>query len=121
MLSNENGGTITALTPTGMPIGVDKDATWTQSSIQMNPGDVLLLYTDGIPDAQNIDGEFFKERSLIEIAQANFGKPADELQKSILDGVNEFVDGAPQFDDITLLVVARNPDDSKDEIPPGLE
>lgn len=121
MLSNENGGTITALTPTGMPIGVDKDATWTQSSIQMNPGDVLLLYTDGIPDAQNIDGEFFKERSLIEIAQANFGKPADELQKSILDGVNEFVDGAPQFDDITLLVVARNPDDSRDEIPSGLE
>ncbi|MGD9092021.1 MAG: PP2C family protein-serine/threonine phosphatase [Anaerolineales bacterium] len=120
LLSAENGGTIDALTPTGMPIGIDEDTTWTQSNIKMNPGDVLLLYTDGIPDAQNTEGEFFKERQLIEIAQSNFGKPAHELQKSILDGINEFVNGAPQFDDITLLVLARDPNTpNEDEIPPA--
>ncbi|MCK5315902.1 MAG: SpoIIE family protein phosphatase, partial [Anaerolineales bacterium] len=62
---------------------------------------------DGIPDAQNSDGEFFKERRLIEAVQSKLGASAQEIQASILDEVQEFVGDAPQFDDITLLVIAR--------------
>ena len=107
LLSMKNGGTIHALTITGMPIGIDEDESWTQTTIPINPGEVLILYTDGIPDAQNSDGEFFKERRLIEAVQSKLGASAQEIQASILDEVQEFVGDAPQFDDITLLVIAR--------------
>lgn len=107
LLNQKEGGTIHAMTATGMPLGIDEDASWTQTTIQINPGDVLLLYTDGIPDAQNSDGEFFKERQLIEVVQNKLGTSAREIQKSILDAVQEFVGEAPQFDDITLLVIGR--------------
>jgi len=108
LLSPRNGGTIQALTPTGMPIGVDEDATWMQMSVQIEPGEMLVLYTDGIPDAQNGDGMVFKERGLIEVVQANMGASAQEMQRAILEAVQNFVGDAPQFDDITLLIVRRD-------------
>lgn len=102
------GGNIQALTATGMPIGVDEDATWTQMSVQIAPGEMLVLYTDGIPDAQNGDGMLFKERGLIEVIRANSHVSAQEMQRAILDAVQAFVGEAPQFDDITLLVIRRD-------------
>jgi sigma-B regulation protein RsbU (phosphoserine phosphatase) len=107
LLSTKNGGTIHALATTGMPIGIDEDSSWTQTTIPINPDEVLILYTDGIPDAQNSDGDFFRERQLIEVVQNNLGASAQDIQASILDKVQEFVGDAPQFDDITLLVIAR--------------
>lgn len=68
---------------------------------------MLILYTDGIPDAQNTQGEFFKERRLIEIILDKFEASAQEIQANILDEVQEFTGEAAQFDDITLLVIAR--------------
>jgi serine phosphatase RsbU (regulator of sigma subunit) len=111
-----DSGTFHALTSTGMPLGIDEDASWTQATIQIAPGDVLLLYTDGIPDAQNKDGEFFKERQVIKVAQENLGCGAQTLLTALLDAVQDFVGDAPQFDDITLLVLRRDiepvPDDT---------
>ena len=74
----------------------------------MHPGDVLVLYTDGVPDAQNHAGEFFREASLVEVIKESLGESAEALQKSILDAVYEFVGDAPPFDDITLMVVVRD-------------
>jgi len=93
---------------TGIPLGIDQDASWRQASIQIEPGDSLILYTDGVPDAQNSEGEFFKERRLIDVAQKWIGFSAQELQKAILEEVENFVGAAPQFDDITLLVLMRD-------------
>jgi len=109
LFSARDGGTIHALTTTGMPLGIDEDATWSLESIQIEPGDVLLLYTDGIPDAQNSAGEFFQERKLLEVAQREPGSSAGEIQAAILQAVQDFVGDAPQFDDITLLVLMRYP------------
>jgi serine phosphatase RsbU (regulator of sigma subunit) len=110
LLSRKNGGTIHALTPTGMPIGIDEDSTWTQAEILIEPGDLLVLYTDGIPDAQNSAGDFFKERRLIEVLQGGLNTHAQEIQSSILDAVKGFSAGNSQFDDITLLVLKRDPE-----------
>lgn len=109
LISAKDGATFLALTPTGMPIGVDPDAAWTQEVIQIEPGAALILYTDGIPDAQNLDGAFYKERRLMDVAQACLNLPAQEIQGAILSSVQEFVGNAPQFDDITLLVLVRDP------------
>jgi len=105
--SNEDK-TITALSRTGMAMGVEMNSTWTQASINIQPGDTLLLYTDGIPDAQNEQAMFFEEDRLIEIAQDNLGLPAHELQNLILSEIQNFIGKTPQFDDITLMTLARD-------------
>lgn len=121
LINNQDGGTFTALTPTGIPIGVDPDATWTQEVIQIDPGAALILYTDGIPDAQNSDGSFYKERRLMEVALASINRPAQEIQAAILASVKEFVGKASQFDDITLLVLVRDVQAKEEEQSPPSE
>jgi sigma-B regulation protein RsbU (phosphoserine phosphatase) len=106
-LSNTNGGS-EALIRTGMPIGIDEDALWDRKMITFHPGDMLILYTDGIPDAQNESGEFFDEDQLVAVAEEHMGVSAYEMQDAILKRVRSFVNGAPQFDDITLMVLARD-------------
>ena len=96
------------LTKTGLPIGIDEDTTWERAEITMLPGDVLVLYTDGVPDAQNLDGDFFKQESLVQVLQEHLVESAEMLQKSILDAVYDFVGEAPPFDDITLMVLRRD-------------
>ncbi len=98
---------IIKLSRTGVPIGIEQNMTWSQARVQLEPGDVLVLYTDGIPDAQNADGQFFGEKALAETILDHLDGSAEEIQQAILDGVSEFVGDAPQFDDITLLVLMR--------------
>jgi serine phosphatase RsbU (regulator of sigma subunit) len=93
---------------TGIAIGIDEDATWTQSSTSIDLGDILVLYTDGIPDAQNRDGAFFGEEKLIEVVQQNIGRSAFEIQNSILEEIEKFAGDIAQFDDITLMILARD-------------
>lgn len=108
LIRTSDNGKVDSLSRTGIAIGIEEDATWTQASIKINPGDILLLYTDGIPDAQNLDGVFFEEDKLIEIAQASRGRSAYEIQTNVLDNVQRFVGEAPQSDDITLMVLVRD-------------
>ena len=110
LMSHRSGNNITALTITGMPLGVDEDVYWKQETINIAPGDVLLLYTDGIPDAQNFEGAFFKETKLIEVAASMADSSAQEIQKAVLNSIEAFVGDAQQFDDITLIVLMRNQD-----------
>jgi serine phosphatase RsbU (regulator of sigma subunit) len=107
-LGSQNGCDPTPLEKTGFPIGIDEDATWERAEITLNPGDVLVLYTDGVPDAQNIDGDFFKQESLVKVVQDHLGESAETLQTSILNAVYDFVGDAPPFDDITLMVLQRD-------------
>ncbi len=108
IISEINDGEPISLEKTGFPIGIDEDSTWTRETVQIHPGDVLILYTDGVPDAQNPEGEFFKQWRLVEVAKKNLGQTAEVLQKSILDEVYDFVMDAPPFDDITLMVLVRD-------------
>ncbi|HEY62306.1 MAG TPA: PP2C family protein-serine/threonine phosphatase [Anaerolineae bacterium] len=96
-----------ALEPTGIPIGID-EATWEYKQIQIKDEDTLVLYTDGIPEAQNKEGKLFQAESFIAVIKQNLSKSAEELQKAILNAVYEFVGDAPQSDDITMIVLKRN-------------
>ncbi len=73
---------------------------------------MLLLYTDGITEAQNADEEFFDEERLREIVRAGLGRPAQEIQDDLIAQVDAFVDHASQSDDITVIVVVRDPTES---------
>jgi DNA-binding NarL/FixJ family response regulator/serine phosphatase RsbU (regulator of sigma subunit) len=99
---------IQGLDRTGMPLGVYADVTWERRAVPLAPGEVLVLYTDGITEAQNGQEVFFGKERLLEIAKANVGRSAWEMQDVLLAAVHEFVGEAPQFDDITLMVLVRD-------------
>jgi sigma-B regulation protein RsbU (phosphoserine phosphatase) len=107
LFSPWNRNSVRGLSPTGMPIGVQKEAVWTQASIHIERGDALVVYTDGIPDALNSEGQFFKEKQLVEVAKLHLGETAQDMQTAIVGAVQGYVGNAPQFDDITLLVLKR--------------
>ncbi len=108
LLGAQKGNVIQALRKTGMPLGIHKETTWGQDTVQFAPGDVLVLYTDGLTEAQNVREEFFGEERLLKAAQANRrSASAQDMQEALLAEVHEFVGHAPQFDDLTLVVVVR--------------
>ena len=105
LLRARDGNIIQELDRTGVPLGILDGGTWQQRSLQLAPGDVLLLYTDGITKAQNAQKAFFDEDRLREVIRANLGRSARDIQDSVLAQVAAFVGDAPQSDDITMMVV----------------
>lgn len=97
------------LVRTGIPIGVERSTRWGQSSVTMQPGDLLILYTDGIPEAQNAEGEFYTAQALLDTIKKNLDRTAEAMQSRILQSIEDFVGEAPQADDITLMLIARDP------------
>jgi sigma-B regulation protein RsbU (phosphoserine phosphatase) len=104
---NAGDSQVVSLTKTGIPLGMFEGMEWQQAQVQIQPGDVLLLYTDGVTEAQNAADEEYGDDRLISIAQQNKGRSASEIQEAIIISIDEFVGQAPQFDDITLMVVSR--------------
>ena len=73
----------------------------------IEPKSTLVLYSDGITEAQNPAGEFFGEERLLRVSGANLDLSAEDTQEAILLALKEFVGKASQSDDITLIVVTR--------------
>jgi serine phosphatase RsbU (regulator of sigma subunit) len=119
LLSTRDGDSLRLLRRTGMALGVVEDVVWERKAVQIAPGDVLVLYTDGVTDAQNAQEEFFGEERLIEAVKAGVGATAgtdlstgqgtsaQRLQEALAKEIHGFVGDAPQFDDITLMIVVR--------------
>jgi sigma-B regulation protein RsbU (phosphoserine phosphatase) len=107
LISAQANNEVRALHRTGMALGVAQDVTWAQEDVQLVPGDVLVLYTDGVTEARNAQGAFFGEDRLLESVRADLGRSAQDIQDAIMADVRTFVDDAPQFDDIALAVVVR--------------
>lgn len=94
------------LTRTGMALGVLEGVDWEQMTLQMAPGDAVVLYTDGITEARDASGSMFGEERLLEVAQKAQGCTAWEIQDALLDEIHGYVGDAPRLDDITLMVLA---------------
>ncbi len=108
LVGGEETCTVQALGQTGKPLGIEEETLWKPATANINPGDVLVLYTDGIPDALNNQGDSFQEASLLEAIYNSAKLPAQEIQQKILDKIQDFVGDEPQFDDITLMVLERD-------------
>ena len=100
---------IQELDRTGVPLGILDSGTWQQGTAHINSGDVLLLYTDGITEAENAQEAFFDEDRLREFVRASLGRSARDIQIGLIAQADAFVGDAPQHDDITLMVVVRGP------------
>jgi sigma-B regulation protein RsbU (phosphoserine phosphatase) len=102
-----SSGQFDPLRRTGMALGVSEEAQWKQKIIKLLPGDYLVLYTDGITEAQDAQGRFFGEERLMDNILAANGRPAHVVRDALLEAVHQFVGrGSPQ-DDITLVVIRR--------------
>jgi len=108
LLSAQNGDAVQTLRRTGPLLGIFEDAIWEQRTVQLAPGDALVLYTDGVTDAEDGTREFFGQERLLEIVEANRGRSAQDVQDALIAEVHKFVGDAPQFDDLTLVVVVRS-------------
>jgi len=93
---------------TGIPLGIVRDTTWTAETVRLEPGDVLVLYTDGVSEAQNSNGEFFDTERLLDAARSCRERTALEVQDAILAAVDRFVGDAAQFDDLTVMALVRD-------------
>jgi sigma-B regulation protein RsbU (phosphoserine phosphatase) len=108
LTSVQNSQRVRALDKTGLPLGVFEDTDWEEESVQVGSGDALVLYTDGITEAQNPEQHLFGDARLLDCVQSNLGRSAQDIRNAILANVSEFVDQSPQVDDITLAVIRRD-------------
>ncbi|MBW6466386.1 MAG: SpoIIE family protein phosphatase [Brevefilum sp.] len=112
LLSKEDDHvTLTQLEKTGTLLGIFEGNTWEERQLPINPGEVLVLYTDGITEAQNEDGEFYGTERFLEVLRTEFTTSAETLRNQILEAVASFSGSSPRLDDVTLIVIAREPND----------
>jgi phosphoserine phosphatase RsbU/P len=99
-------GQVTELYTEGsFPVGLIPEAEFSSARIQLEPDDTLVLFSDGVTEAENLNQELFEVSGLSKALAGQDGVPIDALQKSVLQSVRNFTHGAHQSDDITLLVV----------------
>jgi serine phosphatase RsbU (regulator of sigma subunit) len=98
------------LDTTAMPVGLMEDTEFLAEKKQLRPGDKLVIYSDGVTEAANPEGEFFGKKRLREVVTANAAAGCVALHDAILEAVTAFIASAAQADDITLLVIEYTPE-----------
>ncbi|MBI3947427.1 MAG: SpoIIE family protein phosphatase [Armatimonadetes bacterium] len=95
----------------GPPLGITGAAAYPAAERALGRGDRLVVYTDGVTEARSAAGEFFGSEQLFEVVRRyRAGSPA-ALRDAIVEAVHEFATGRPLPDDMTLVVIAVDPDD----------
>ena len=98
-------GTQASLEATGMPVGLIEGAAFPVAEERLSPGDKVVLYSDGVTEARNAEGEFFGRKRLREVVATHAKESCQAIHEAIEAAVAAFTEGAPQADDITVLVL----------------
>ena len=91
----------------GLPLGVQEGKVYDQHFIKLSKGETLILYTDGITEAMNKNKELYGEQRFKESIISAKDKPLSEISTIILDGIENFTQGAENSDDITFLMIKQ--------------
>ena len=92
----------------GMPLGVNEDATYNELSLEIKPGQLIFIGTDGIRETRNQNDEMFGNQRLQQILRQNAKASAQTVKRTILEAVAEFRGNQAQEDDLTLVVIKVN-------------
>ncbi|HEX6387733.1 MAG TPA: SpoIIE family protein phosphatase [Anaerolineae bacterium] len=95
------------LANTGVPLGLFEDGAWEQREVQLAPRDVLVLYTDGLIEAENAAESLFGRKRLLAQTKGRLGETAAQIKESIIGDVQRFVGNGHLLDDLVLFVVLR--------------
>ena len=99
-------GSITYLDGPGIALGVDGEFSYSENkSDRLDPGDIILVGTDGIWETARPDGDFFGKRRMEKIVSENAHRPASEICNAVMTAVNRFRGDAKQEDDVSVVVV----------------
>jgi sigma-B regulation protein RsbU (phosphoserine phosphatase) len=98
------------LSHTGMPLGIDAEAVFGQRSLCLTPGDFLLMYTDGVTDALDLQGQEFGTKRLWQLVYDQRHTSALDIVDALKQALAEFVGETQPVDDITIVAVKRDAD-----------
>ncbi len=101
------GGDVNRLETGGVVLSIMEEFPYDEDQLTLAPGDVLIVYSDGITEAINMNQELFGVDRLLAAIRANRDKSANELIESIVAAVKAYAGPAPQADDMTLVVIKR--------------
>jgi sigma-B regulation protein RsbU (phosphoserine phosphatase) len=107
LLFDGHSGEVSYLAAPGMALGVITGVELEQRQTRLEPGDLLLLYTDGVTDALNDQVQEFDLDRLRSVVKAHQAESAADVVRAVNRAVDEFVGDTPQFDDFTLVVLKR--------------
>ena len=99
---------IVPLDSTGLPLGMLDAASYETKTLQLEPGDKIVLFSDGLSEAGNAEGEFF-DRGLRQVIERHASAGSAELHERLIEAVKEFTEDADPGDDITTLVLEYRP------------
>jgi serine phosphatase RsbU (regulator of sigma subunit)/CHASE2 domain-containing sensor protein len=108
LILRRDGGIFESLGSCGPPLGIKAAASYAPGSAELAAGDILVLYTDGVTEAETARSAQFGMERLQQTILAARGQGARAVVERILASVAQFTDGAPQSDDITCVAVVRN-------------
>ena len=100
-------GSVQMLTTTGFPVGLFAKRVFDQAEVKLEPGDTLLLYSDGVSEANDKDHNEFSVERVVASLRACVHEPGEKILDRLIEDIDAFAAGAPQFDDITMMVVKR--------------
>jgi serine phosphatase RsbU (regulator of sigma subunit) len=100
-------GEVEMLDGGGPVLGVLPIAPYSEQQARLGPGDLLVVYSDGVTEAANLGDEEFGEERLIEVLKRRRTESSDAIVSAVMESLNRFTSGAPQADDITLVVAKR--------------
>lgn len=104
-LLKKKAGGLEGLGSANFPVGMFAEAEYQSARVQLDPGDFLVIYTDGVSEAGNMMNELFEESRLRTIIENFSGETVHQLGDAIREGMRVFTEGAAQSDDITILCI----------------
>lgn len=94
-----------AIDSPGLPIGIDRDATFSEKRISLQPGDIIFMYTDGFPEARNHDGDEYSTNRMLREIRLHCNSTSDMILDSVVKDMQKFTARAKQHDDQTILII----------------
>ena len=107
LILSPGGESVRELESSALPLGIVAGQVFETSQLTLASGEMLVSFSDGIPEAMNATGEPYGDERLLAALRQHAAEPAPALVEIITRLVDEYVGGAPQADDMTLLIISR--------------
>jgi sigma-B regulation protein RsbU (phosphoserine phosphatase) len=104
LLRRATSGALELIKRTGLVLGLIDDYVYEQVVVDFQPGDCLLMYTDGVTEAFGPDSELFGDRRLAEFFEQTGGQSAEQIMQGLQAAIHAFTGETPQSDDITVVI-----------------
>lgn len=100
-------GEVETLPCSGIALGLFPKMSYEEQTLELQPGDLLAIYSDGVTEANNLEEQEFSLERFVGVLKAKRERPSGEIVDTVIEEIDAFVGDAPQFDDITLMVMKR--------------